>query len=451
VLNLVLNFNFLELVRFYLIFMAILLIHCRRGLFSLTICQDCGHTWDCSNCSAKLTTYESEKVKRLICHQCQSSYTYPQKCPNCDSRKILSKFGGIEELVRILQEEFDYLPLRFDGDQTKIQPVQANSVGVSTRLFDPGIDYANFDQIIFLAAENLFASSDYLTNEEVYKSLAEVFLAAKNSSQIIFDTRKTDLEFFVSLTNLAQKLGNIGIFTLELTKSEKENSINSIANNSTEKTALKNELEPEIGLFQKLGNVESQSLENSNLQSPINPENQQSFLENGEESCKIQTNNPENNLEAGKQKKNEEKIEIKKTENSQKELQKDFQSENRTEIIYTWYNELMMKEAKSRENFRFPPFTNLLLLTTQEINSTKSLESLTAVSNYLRTLQKEIPEISFGKPYEAKFFRRKNKFSHHLLVRYPRQYTKFSRLKTIAQWLSDKYKLQIRLNPRHLF
>lgn len=540
--------------------MSILLIHCRRGLFSLTLCQDCGHTWDCFNCSAKLITYESEKVKRLICHQCQSSYSYPTKCPSCNSRNILSKFGGVEELVRVLQQEFGYSPLRFDSDQTKIQPVQSDSVGVSTRLFDPGIDYFRFDQIIFLAAENLFASSDYLTNEEVYKSLAEVFLAARNDSEIIFDTRKTDLEFFRSLTKLAQKLDNLKIISTELANFvgniSKENQKEFFGENLTPKknlTNLKNEtlkaqteqqneqneqnnqknqnlqtildikksdnsdVEEKIPKNNNLPNensvilgfnnsvldskkrflsqeipkncTKSEKSENNSINSICvdrskekvsnstlrnnfltpdlvtknlaqnQPKSSQkniykNFLENSE--LENSPTNPDStkNFENDKSDSNKQKfLEDEKisTENQINLNNLATLNQTRAEIIYDWYNELMSKESDSRQNFRFPPFTNLLLLTTQEQNSSKSLENLAAVSNYLATLQTELPEISFGKPYEAKFLKRKNKFSHHLLVRYPRQYAKFSRLKTITQWLSDKYKLQIRLNPRHLF
>ena len=386
--------------------MSILLIHCRRGLFSLTICQDCGYTWDCANCSTKLTTYESEKVRRLICHQCQSSYIYPQKCASCNSRNISSKFGGIEELVRILEQDFGYNPIRFDSDTTKIQPVQPDSVAVSTRLFDPAIDYELFDHIVFLAAENLFANSDYLTNEEVYKSLAEVFLSAKSDAKIIFDTRKTDLDFFESLKELSHNLEN-GLEQINL----------KITDNLGE--SLNDDL---------IKNLAENLAENSLSKVPKNnpkhnsTENLTGFL----------VGDLGNNLE-------------------KQEKMEQIKPKTRAEIVYDWYNNLMQKEATSRESFRFPPFTNLLLLTTQEKDPLTSITTLKTVSGYLATLQKELPEITFGQPYEAKFFKRKNKFSHHLLIRYPRQYNKFARLKTIAQWLADKYKLQIRLNPRHLF
>lgn len=396
--------------------MSILLIHCRRGLFSLTLCPDCGYTWDCQNCSAKLTTYESESLKRLICHQCQSSYNYPRKCPNCGLTNILSKFGGIEELVRILAADFGYMPIRYDGRADQIGPVGSNSVAVSTRLYDPGIDYGLFDYIIFLQAENLFANSDYLTGEEVYKSLAEVFLAAKDQAEIVFDTRHRDLDFFQSLVALDQQL-NL-----------------SLSSDVLAKNLAVPDIEPKLAKITQLPKTGTTELINSE----ILIQKKQSIKQPQVEIQNLEKNDREN---------------LKNQEVSQESdpAKKPSLTLSKVEIIQAWYTDLMIKESTNRQNFRFPPFTNLLLLTTQEKSSADSLESLSAVTNYLATLQQELPEISFGRPYEAKFFKRKGKFSHHLLVRYPRQYPKFARLKTITQWLADKYKLQIRLNPRHLF
>lgn len=386
--------------------MSILFIHCRKGMFSLTICQSCGHMWECTNCSAKLTTYEVGLTKQLICNQCQTSYIYPQKCPECSSQEILSKFGGIEELVLILEKDFDKSVIRYDKDTKKCQPVTKNSIAVSTRVFDPNIDYFVFEKIVFLQAENLLASSDYLNQEEILKGICEVFLAT--SGEIIFDTKSPNLEFFESIIELNQ--------TINLTQNQTQNE-------TCEPKTEQSQNNPNIlnisssGLFKEDCKIENnQIIDQKNPKDILKIENSENHIEN-----------------------------LSNHEKPQKKTQ------TRTEIIYNWYNSHLTVEAKNRENFRFPPFTNLLLITTQEKSTTQSLENLESIANYLKTLQKELPEITFGKPYPAKFLKRKNKFSHHILVRYPRQYTQFSRLKTVISWLSDKYKVQIRLNPRHLF
>lgn len=391
--------------------MSILFIHCRKGMFSLTICQSCGHMWECANCSAKLTTYAIGLNKQLICNQCQTSYTYPKNCPECGSQEILSKFGGIEELVLILEKDFGKSVIRYDKDVKKCQPITGNSVAVSTRVFDPNIDYFLFDKIVFLQAENLLASSDYLNQEEVLKALCEVFLAS--SGEIIFDTKSPNLEFFESIMELNKNLQNLENQT-ENSENNHQNKIENIENqkNPNINLQLSSELFEEIYKEKLAKNIE--------------------FSQQNEQQNIVKIDNSQN-LQSPESQENQEKI------------------QNRTEIIYNWYNSNLTIEAKNRENFRFPPFTNLLLITTQEKSTSQSLESLESITNYLKTLQKELPEITFGKPYPARFLKRKNKFSHHILVRYPRQYTQFARLKTVISWLSDKYKVQIRLNPSHLF
>ena len=426
--------------------MSILFVHCRKGMFSLTICQGCGHMWECTNCTAKLTTYEIGASKQLICNQCQTSYTYPHKCPECGSTDILSKFGGIDELVTILEKDFGKNVIRYDKDISKCQPVVLNSVAVSTRVFDPQINYSLFDKIVFLQAENLLASSDYLNQEEVLKALCEVFLASLG--EIIFDTKTPHLEFFQSLIDINQKLQNL--------------------ENPPKLDNLNNENLRNSQTLETLETQNAQNLENNNSSSQMGNQMEKSQIQQNLEGLEILEKNTlhstdsylkRETLQLGRNFSTEIETESLKENQTQIEIQNKMKNEtnsaqnpnNRAEIIYNWYNSQLAVESQNRENFRFPPFVNLILVTTQEKSSVDSLETQQSISNYLKTLQKELPEITFGKPYPAKFLKRKNKFSHHILIRYPRQYGQFVRLKTVISWLSDKYKVQVRLNPRHLF
>jgi primosomal protein N' len=369
--------------------MKILFIHCRRGLYQLTKCKTCGHTFECKNCDAKLVTYRQyDRTLELVCHQCQTYYKYPNQCPECKSSELYSRFGGIEELVEILQRETELTPVRLDkaekvvvGKQsdvkTKSKPqlifaamddetnsplesqVQSefnknicisdrqdkgalvngnliesiektDQIYVHTRIFDPSIPYSNFDQIIFVQAENLLASADYLVAEEMIKALAEVILQVDETTQLIFDTNSVGLEIFQGLAKLH---------------------------------------------FEHSENIS----------------------------------------------------------------------------VYSWYLDFLEKEKLNREKFGFPPFKNLLLITTQEKSSTNSLDKLKIVNDYLISLKEDLPGVSWSSPYPAKFLKRRNMYSHHILIRYPRQYGHFNLLRKHITQLGDLYNLQLRLNPRHLF
>lgn len=309
----------------------------RRGLFCLTKCQDCGHIFECDNCTAKLVAYRQFGNKlELLCHQCQSQYIYPSNCIKCGSKKIMSKFGGIDELAETLEKDFEKTVIRLDKIKSfnlmqKVFKQKYNQeIFVTTRVFDPSIPYSFFEKIIFLQAENLLASPDYLVSEDLNKALAEVFLQLTTQTLVIFDTNSPELTFFEELLKLH------------------------------------------------------------------------------------------------------------------------YENTNRNKI-QTWFVKLLQEERLNRQNFLFPPFQNLLLLTTQEKDYQKSFKKLEAVHNYLQKLKVELPEITFSKAYPAKFLRRKRLFSHHILIRFPRQYKDFEQFQRQIFGISETYRLQVRLNPRHLF
>jgi primosomal protein N' len=183
--------------------MMTLMIHPRRGLFQLTVCTNCGHMMECQNCDAKLTTYErSNGVKELICHQCQSQYSFPKACPSCGKHTLHSKFGGIDKLYEILTEKLGLTVAKHAASALD------EDIALSTRIFDPATDYSKFTRIVFIKAENLLSHPDYTVTEEVSLDLMKLFSNLAPETQIVFDTvnANTDLfsEDFKSIQNLTQ-------------------------------------------------------------------------------------------------------------------------------------------------------------------------------------------------------------------------------------------------------
>jgi primosomal protein N' (replication factor Y) (superfamily II helicase) len=316
--------------------MPILFVHPRRGLYQITKCQDCGYVFGCDHCDAKLTTYRAyEKNLQLICHQCQSYYNYPNCCPMCKGNKIDSKYGGIDELAELLKKEYQLDPIKIDSKSKIIYPNQNEDpenekVFLTTRIFDPLIPYSSFSKIIFIHAENLMASPDYLVGEETYRNLSEIFLQVTDQTEVIFDTTSPHLAFFQDLIRI--------------------------------------------------------HCEHSEYVQPRD-----------------------------------------------------------------WYEGFLETEKETRDKFGFPPFQNLVLITTQEKNKEKSGQLINSARKYLMSVQKEFPEIKITTPYPARFLKRRGMFSFHLLVKYPRQYSRFFEFQKIIRYVKSQYRVQVRLNPRHLF
>jgi primosomal protein N' (replication factor Y) (superfamily II helicase) len=362
--------------------MNVLFIFPRRGMFQLTRCNSCGYVFECEHCSNKLTAYRAsttEKKLQLICNQCQTSYTYPHQCTQCGSHDIFSRFGGIDELMDQIQtlatnasqiystkvflyrldkgevflettksksnstENFDIQIQERTEKQSLISSHIINDllcnedlsevhIASSTRLYDPAIEYSSFDRIIYVQAENLLASPDWLVTEDVYKSLFEVFYQStyRAETKIIFDTNSSGLPLFVDL-------------------------------------------------------------------------------------MRLNSQNPEHTS------------------------------------LHNWHTEFITNELASRQKYSYPPYNNIILLTTQAKTETQSTQLLTEVTKYLQESGKNMPEISWSSPYPAKFLKRKGMYSHHLAIRYPRQYREFFQLRNEITKLADLYRIQVRLNPRHLF
>jgi hypothetical protein len=92
---------------------------------------------------------------------------------------VVSKFGGIDDLAETLQTKLNKNVVRLDAEKSfeKIQNAMSlneenpESIFVTTRVFDPAIPYSRFAKIIFIQAENLLASPDYLVQEEIKKEI----------------------------------------------------------------------------------------------------------------------------------------------------------------------------------------------------------------------------------------------------------------------------------------
>jgi primosomal protein N' len=344
----------------------ILFIHPRRGLFQLTSCNTCHYKFGCDNCDCNLTTYRSYETNlQLLCHQCQTFYNFPKVCPMCKGSDISINFGGVDELVEVLKKDFDKEVIKVDSKSTI--DYDPTTIYVTTRVFDPSLEYSRFSSIIFIHAENLMASPDYLVNEDVHRSLVELFLQVDHSTQVVFDTANPDLPFFQELAKL--------------------NSANSEG-------------------------------------------------ETYSESFDMESNPPE------------EIFRVVQDDEVTEDLKP---SQNANSNIIDWYTNFVQEESINRQKFLFPPFQNLILLTTQERTREKSIQKINSARQYLFGYKNELGQFTIGTPYQAKFLKRKGMFSHHLLIKFPRQYSNYFQLRDIVKSAASTFNLQARLNPRHLF
>ena len=93
---------------------AVLFVN-RRGSASLTVCQDCGYTFGCKNCSTNLVQHRLSKS--LVCHVCNQRETVPRSCRGCGSRRLRLWGHGTEAVAETLKRLFPGERVeRIDGD-----------------------------------------------------------------------------------------------------------------------------------------------------------------------------------------------------------------------------------------------------------------------------------------------------------------------------------------------
>ncbi len=80
----------------------------RRGYSFFVQCKDCGHVFQCSNCSVSLTLHSHYGQETLRCHYCDFQKPLPAACPDCksDQKNFLKKGVGTQQAVKIFQELF---------------------------------------------------------------------------------------------------------------------------------------------------------------------------------------------------------------------------------------------------------------------------------------------------------------------------------------------------------
>jgi hypothetical protein len=243
---------------------------------------------------------------------------------------VFSTKGGVDNLAEVLTQELKLEVVNLTISKKIPTNLDSQAVLLSSRIFDPALDYTKFEKIIFIQSQNLLASPDYLVTEEVSKNLGELFLAIDAKTEIYLDTSFNQLSFLENLKKL------------------------------------------------NFENVDKISLA-------------------------------------------------------------------------SWYLDFLQKESLSRQKYEFYPFTNLLLITSQEKTKARAVEILRNFKTELQTSLKDFEEIKLEEIYPARLLKRKGFFSYHLLIKFPRQYPKFLAFQKVILRIQKVYRVQIRLNPKHLF
>ena len=184
----------------------------RRGYAPLTLCRNCGHRYQCPNCSAWLV--EHRLSKRLACHHCGHETAPPEQCAECGEPDCLVACGpGVE---RIADEVAEILPdarVALVTSDTINSPekaaefvamaeAKAIDVIVGTQLVTKGFHFPELTLVGVIDADLGLEGGDLRAAERTYQQVAQVAGRAGRGAkpgEVLIQTRHPEAPVIAAL------------------------------------------------------------------------------------------------------------------------------------------------------------------------------------------------------------------------------------------------------------
>jgi primosomal protein N' (replication factor Y) (superfamily II helicase) len=156
----------------------------RRGYAPLTVCNSCGHRWQCKQCSAWLVEHRFRRA--LVCHHCGHTERAPTRCVSCGTENSLTVCGpGVE---RLAEEAAHLFPGRrmitlssdFPGGTERLRrELQAIADGefdiiIGTQLVAKGHNFPSLALVGVVDADVGLTSGDPRAAERTFQLLQQV-------------------------------------------------------------------------------------------------------------------------------------------------------------------------------------------------------------------------------------------------------------------------------------
>ena len=190
----------------------------RRGFAPALFCGDCGYTFGCPNCSAKLVLHQ--RARQLRCHHCDFRQPIPHACEECGNQDLTAVGQGTQRIEETLK---NFLPLakivRVDRDSMHkktdwahlYDQIHAQQVDIliGTQMLAKGHDFPNLNLVVVLNADGSLFSSDFRAPERLFAELMQVSGRAgraEKAGRVLIQTQLPEHEIFhaIRAQNFAQ-------------------------------------------------------------------------------------------------------------------------------------------------------------------------------------------------------------------------------------------------------
>ncbi len=186
----------------------------RRGYAPLTLCRNCGHRFQCPNCSAWLV--EHRLSSRLACHHCGFEGAVPDACPECGESDCLVACGpGVERIADEVRDLFPEARIAVATSDTLGSPdraadfiaqaeAKAIDVIVGTQLVTKGFHFPELTLVGVVDADLGLEGGDLRAAERTYQQIAQVAGRAGRGAkpgEVLLQTRHPEAHVIAALAD----------------------------------------------------------------------------------------------------------------------------------------------------------------------------------------------------------------------------------------------------------
>jgi primosomal protein N' (replication factor Y) len=156
----------------------------RRGFAPLTLCRNCGHHFQCPNCTAWMV--EHRLMHRLACHHCGHVMPPPRACPECGEEDTLVPCGpGVERIADEVADLFPDASTAIVTSDTIWSPQRAAEfveamdrgeidIVIGTQLVTKGYHFPNLTLVGVVDADLGLAGGDLRAAERSFQQIQQV-------------------------------------------------------------------------------------------------------------------------------------------------------------------------------------------------------------------------------------------------------------------------------------
>jgi len=156
----------------------------RRGYAPLTLCRNCGHRFQCPNCTAWMV--EHRLLRRLSCHHCGHTIPAPSLCPECKSEDTLVACGpGVERIADEVAALFPDARTAIVTSDTLWSPAKAAEfvarmehgaidIVIGTQLVTKGYHFPNLTLVGVVDADLGLDGGDLRAAERTFQQIMQV-------------------------------------------------------------------------------------------------------------------------------------------------------------------------------------------------------------------------------------------------------------------------------------